>query len=147
MGSHLGDMEAVPVNRLHITVRLVPPSVNHYKDTQILRSRKSGKHFLKWTVTPEAEIFKLEVRKAAGMLSVAPATLREQRKTTYRLRAVIYLGEGQRGDGDNFWKVIGDSLTFAGVIHSDAAVKDWHLYVRRDRENPRTEITVTRRTA
>ena len=30
----------------------------------------------------------------------------------------------------------------AGIIHSDAAVANWIMYVRRDRGNPRTEITV-----
>jgi Holliday junction resolvase RusA-like endonuclease len=129
------------MNRVRIVVNLVPPSVNHYKDTQIRKNRKTGRHFLAWEVCPEATIFKLEVRKEAQGRTLAPARLAEQRKTVYRLRAVVYLGAGQRGDGDNFWKVIGDSLTFAGVIHSDAAVKDWHLYVRRDRERPRTEIT------
>jgi Holliday junction resolvase RusA-like endonuclease len=129
------------VKRVRIVVNLVPPGVNHYKDTQIRKNRRTGKHFLAWSVTPDALLFKLEVRKEAQGATLAPVLIKEQRKTLYRLRAVVYLGAGQRGDGDNFWKVIGDSLTFAGVIHSDAAVKDWHMYVRRDRERPRTEIT------
>jgi Holliday junction resolvase RusA-like endonuclease len=52
------------------------------------------------------------------------------------------MGKGERGDGDNFWKCIADGLVDAGVIHSDAAVSEWHLYVRRDRDNPRTVIEV-----
>ena len=117
--------------------------MNHYKEPQIIKRGRF--HTLRWEEIPEATIFKLTVRSIARGASLAPATLSEQRRTEYILRAVVFLGAGQRGDGDNFWKVIADSLTFAGVIHSDAAVKDWHLYVRRDRERPRTEITVTRR--
>ncbi len=128
--------------KLKIVIPGVPPSVNHYKDSEILLNRRTGRHFIKWTPTADSEIFKYTVRNIARGASVAPATLGEQRKTRYILRAVVYLGTGKRGDGDNFWKVIADSLTFAGVIHSDAAVDDWHLYKRRDREHPRTEITV-----
>jgi Endodeoxyribonuclease RusA len=123
-------------------VPLIPPSVNHYKVPKIVRRGRF--HSLIWEEQPESIIFKLTVRSIARGASVAPVTLREQRKTAYSLRAVVFLGADQRGDGDNFWKVIGDSLTTAGIIHSDAAVKNWHMYVRRDRENPRTVITVTR---
>lgn len=116
--------------------------MNHYKVPKIVRRGRF--HSLIWEETPESIIFKLTVRNLARGASVAPATLTEQRKATYTLRAIVYLGAAQRGDGDNFWKVVGDSLTAAGVIHSDAAVKAWHMYVRRDRERPRTEITITR---
>lgn len=116
--------------------------MNHYKVPKIVRRGRF--HSLIWEECPESVIFKLTVRNLARGASVAPVHLREQRKASYTLRAIVYLGAGERGDGDNFWKVIGDSLTFAGIIHSDAAVKDWHMYVRRDRENPRTVITVTR---
>ena len=122
----------------------IPPSVNHYKDSQIFCNRKTRKHFIKWTPTGHALAFKYTVRNLARGASLAPATLREQRRTYYIVRVVVFLGAGQRGDGDNFWKVIGDSLTFAGIIHSDAAVKGWIMWVGRDRENPRTEITIKR---
>jgi len=126
--------------RLKIVVPLIPPSVNHYKVPKIIRRGRF--HSLIWEETPESIIFKLTLRQLARGATVSPATLTDQRKTAYRPRAIVYLGKGERGDGDNFWKVIGDSLTAAGVIHSDAAVIDWHMYVRRDRERPRTEITV-----
>lgn len=61
----------------------------------------------------------------------------------YELQVRIYLGHGQKGDGDNFWKVIADGLVEAGVIHSDAAVTRWVLELDRDKANPRTEITVS----
>ena len=57
--------------------------------------------------------------------------------------ALVYFGKDQKGDGDNLWKCIADGLKEARVIHSDAAVSDWIMRVRRDWGAPRTEITVT----
>lgn len=114
-------------SHVNITIPLVPVSVNHYK----MRNRKTGR----WYVTKEALAFKAAVILLARGLEV------EARQ--YVLDVTVYLGKGQRGDGDNFWKVIGDGLKDAGVIHSDAAVKDWRMKVDRDPENPRTEIRVS----
>lgn len=110
---------------LAIIVPLVPPSVNHY-----VKHTRAGRHY----VTAEGRAY-----KEAVALFARGQSLRAKR---YELEAAIYLGHGQRGDGDNFWKVIADGLVEAGVIHSDAAVSDWILRKRRDRRNPRTEITV-----
>lgn len=106
----------------------IPPSVNHYKRT------RNGRYY----VTREALQFKNDIGlfvKRAGV----PGTIAAN---TYELEVFLYLGKGQRGDGDNFWKVIADGLVDAGVIHSDAAVMDWILHVRRDWNEPRTEITI-----
>lgn len=113
------------MDALTITVPLVPPSVNHY-----VKHTGSGRHY----ITREGKSFKHAVALCANG--------RRMRAKQYELEAVIYLGHGQRGDGDNFWKVIADGLVDAGVIHSDAAVTDWILRKRRDASNPRTEITV-----
>jgi crossover junction endodeoxyribonuclease RusA len=113
------------VDALTITVPLVPPSVNHY-----VKHTRQGRHY----VTREGRAFK----EAVALF----ARGRQVRAKRYELEAAIYLGHGQRGDGDNFWKVIADGLVDAGVIRSDAAVTDWILRKRRDRGNPRTEITV-----
>lgn len=113
---------------LHITIPLVPPSVNHYK----MRTRR-GVTF----VSDEAKAFKSAVAIFAGGRSV-PA----KRNQKYALAAIVYFGKGQRGDGDNLWKCIADGLKDAGVIRSDAAVKRWLLEVDRDWENPRTEVWV-----
>ncbi|MCL6481040.1 MAG: RusA family crossover junction endodeoxyribonuclease [Firmicutes bacterium] len=113
------------MDALTITVPLVPPSVNHY-----VRHTRTGRHY----VTREGKAYKRAVALFARGKCV--------RAKRYELEAVIYLGYGQRGDGDNFWKVVADGLVEAGVIHSDAAVSDWILRKRRDRNNPRTEITV-----
>lgn len=111
---------------LEFTVPLVPPSVNHY-----VKHTRSGRHY----VTPEGRAFK----KAVGLF-VAGRSVGARR---YKLEATVFLGHGQRGDGDNFWKVIADGLVEAGAIHSDAAVDDWILHKRRDRKNPRTVIQVS----
>jgi Holliday junction resolvase RusA-like endonuclease len=115
------------VTEVHITVPLTPPSVNHYK----MKDRRGH-----WYVKAEATAFKecvcLLGKQVRGVLV----------SRRYELEVTIYLGAGQRGDGDNFWKVIADGLVEAGVIHSDAAVDDWILHKRRDSKSPRTEITV-----
>jgi len=111
---------------LRIMVPLVPPSVNMY-----VRHTRSGRHY----VTAEGRSFK----EAVVLLYRRAGRLDTRR---YELEATVYLGRAQRGDGDNFWKVIADGLVEAGAIHSDAAVTDWIMHVRRDRANPRTEIIV-----
>ncbi len=113
------------MDTLSIIVPLVPPSVNHY-----WKHTRSGRHY----VTQEGRAYKEAVAMCARGKRV--------RAKRYELEAVIYLGHGQRGDGDNFWKVIADGLVDAGVIYSDAAVTDWILRKRRDARSPRTEITV-----
>ncbi len=107
------------------TIPLVPPSVNHY-----VKHTRLGRHY----VTREG----LEFKKAVAIFARGQVVTAKR----YELEAVIYLGHGQRGDGDNFWKVIADGLVEARVIHSDAAVEDWILRKRRDPKNPRTEVTI-----
>lgn len=123
-----------------LVIPLIPPSVNNYLRAKIVRRGRFQS--VRYEETQQTLAYKRAVVNIARGVSVAPASHAEQRKTFYRLRVVVYLGQRQRGDGDNFWKVIADSLTGAGIIHSDAAVRDWVLYVRRDRDNPRTEIFV-----
>ena len=122
------------------TVPLVPPSVNHYKMPVIVR--KAGGHTIRsFAVTPEGRAYKAAVQIYARGQTIAPRSTTERTKVRYALRVTVYLGKGQRGDGDNFWKCVADGLVDAGVIHSDARVRDWHMSVRDDdRENPRTEI-------
>jgi Holliday junction resolvase RusA-like endonuclease len=113
-------------DQIMFTVPLVPVSVNHY-----VKHTRKGRHY----VTKEAKTFKMALALfARGQKVVAKK---------YSVQAIVYLGKGKRGDGDNFGKVIGDSLRDAGVVHSDAAIKDWSIKVERDWERPRTEITVT----
>jgi len=113
------------VTELTITVPGTPVSVNHY-----VKHARNGRHY----VVKEAKAFKSSV----GLLLAG----RSITASEYSLEVWIFLGHGQRGDGDNFWKIIADALVEAKAIHSDAAVVDWVLHKRRDRANPRTEITI-----
>jgi Holliday junction resolvase RusA-like endonuclease len=115
-----------------ITVPLIPPSVNHYKVTRV----RNGK---RWTfVTPDAIKFK----EAIAILSPKVEEL-VTKKTTYLIEITVFQGSRDKGDVDNYSKCVLDGLVDAGVIHSDAAITDLTLRKRRDRKNPRTEITVT----
>lgn len=73
-----------------------------------------------------------------------PRHRQNETKVRYALTVTVFLGDKERGDGDNNWKCIADGLVKAGVIHSDARVRIWHLEVEDgDRENPRTLICAT----
>jgi Holliday junction resolvase RusA-like endonuclease len=112
-----------------IIVPLIPPSVNHYK----LRTRK-GVTF----VSREARVFKM-----ALVLSTRHACNdKPMIADAYAVEVVIYQGKGIKGDVDNYAKCVLDGLVDSGLIHSDSAITDLVLRKRRDRENPRTEITV-----
>lgn len=133
-----------------LVVDWIPPSVNHYK-TPISKKLRDGSRVKSYELTPEAQAFRDIVALLARGRTIAPETKKERQKVRYALYVTIYLGKKERGDGDNFWKCIADSLQKAGVIHSDARVRRWCLDVEDcDRDNPRTEITaerIERRTA
>ena len=118
---------------VHIVVPLVPPTVNHY-----VKHTRNGRHY----VTKEAKAFK----SAVALLARQQRACVEAEK--YEVEAHIYLGAKQKGDVDNFAKVILDALAEAGVctgtrgVGSDARITDLILRKRRDRKAPRTEITV-----
>jgi crossover junction endodeoxyribonuclease RusA len=107
------------------TVPLVPPSVNHY-----VKHTRNGRHY----VTKEAKAFK------EAVVLLAPRHVKPAKR--YRVVLSVFLGAGARGDADNFGKCPIDALVSAGVIHSDAAVESVTINKFRDRENPRTVITV-----
>lgn len=126
---------------IRFEIPLTPPSVNHYKKPGILI--RGGQRVRTMVLTDEALAYKAAVGVFARGQTLVPDTKRERARMRYSLTAAVYMGAGQRGDGDNFWKCLADGLVEAGVIHSDAAVSEWHLYVYRDRDNPRTVIEVT----
>jgi Holliday junction resolvase RusA-like endonuclease len=109
-----------------LTIPCIPPTVNHYW----IRRRDGRGYFL----SPNARAFKETVA-----IFARGAKLEGKQ---YALDAVVYLGKRQKGDGDNFLKPIGDSLQKAGIIQSDAKIKDWRIRVDRDWEQPRTVLTV-----
>lgn len=116
------------MNEVHITVPLVPPSVNHYK----MRTRK-GVTF----VSAEAKAYKKAVVFASFQRPVD-----SWGRANYSVDVTVFQGKGDKGDVDNYAKCVLDGLVEAGVIHSDAAITDLRLRKQRDRENPRTEIIV-----
>jgi len=107
---------------------LTPPSVNHYK------ARGKSGH---WYVTDRAQSFKDAVAIFVRGRQVGGS------KSEYALAVTVYFGKGQKGDGDNMFKVLADALKDCGCIHSDAAIKDWSMKVRRDWDRPRTEIVIS----
>lgn len=134
-------MGAALVKPIIFTVPFTPPSVNHYKKPVTLRTRNGiVKSFAR---TPEADRFIQAIAIFARGQSLSPRTATERRNIRYSLTCTVFLGEDERGDGDNFFKCIADGLTAAGVIHSDARIRTWHIDVEdRDRQNPRTLICV-----
>ncbi len=130
-----------PPPSVSFTVPLLPPTVNHYKTPYIaVRGPRAGKQC--FSVSAEAQAFKDAIAIFARGATLIPPDPREHRHVRYGLYITIVFGPNDRGDGDNFWKVIADGLKDAGVIHSDARVKVWHLELvddERDR-GPCTEV-------
>lgn len=135
-------MDEPSVKPIIFTVPFTPPSVNHYKKPVALRTRNGI--IKSYARTPEADRYLQAVAIFARGQSLSPSTPAERKKVRYELTCTVFLGEGERGDGDNFFKCIADGLTGAGVIHSDARIRSWHIDVEdEDRENPRTLICVS----
>jgi len=111
-----------------ITVPFVPPSLNHY----VMHTR-GGRHVL----TPEAKAF-----KAAVAVFAQDAPRWTGKDTRYRVEIDIWLGHNQKGDIDNFPKLVLDGVRDAGVIHTDAAVRQLTVRLWRDPEKPRTQIAI-----
>ena len=129
---------------LMLNIPLVPGSVNHiYLPT--MYTGKDGSSHRGRKLTKEAKAFKYAVCILAQGRSVAPETEKERSTVRYRVMADVWLGKGQRGDADNFGKLILDGLQDARVIHSDAFVEQFAVTVHKDdRANPRTHISVER---
>jgi Holliday junction resolvase RusA-like endonuclease len=139
---HYGGMDEVSVKPVIFEVPGIPPSVNHFKKPIILKTRNGPVR--SYALTPEALAFRQAVAIFARGQSLTPSTSKERDKVRYSVTCTVFLGEGQRGDADNFGKCILDSLQVAGVIHSDARVRSWHIEVEdNDRKNPRVLICVS----
>jgi Holliday junction resolvase RusA-like endonuclease len=121
-----------------------PPSVNHYKQPCVYRTR-DGRMHKGQKLTPEAKAFKLAVAIFARGRTVAPLSNKERSNVRYRVHVEVYLGPNQRLDADNCGKLLCDGLQDAGVIHSDAFVGEFRVRPHKeDREHPRTEFTISR---
>ena len=108
-------------------VPLVPPSVNHY-----VKHTRNGKHY----TTAESRSFKDAVALYARGQHIEEGP--------YKVQISLLLGKSQRLDIDNGLKVSLDALVFAGVIDSDANVKELHIFMGRDWKNPKTVFIVER---
>lgn len=135
-------MKMVCVKSIILEIPFTPPSVNHYKKPITLYTSDGPR--LSFALTPEAMAFRDAIAIFARGQTLIPLTATEKNKVRYALTATVFLGKGERGDGDNNWKCIADSLVNARVIHSDARVRKWHIEVEdRDRGNPRTLICIS----
>jgi Holliday junction resolvase RusA-like endonuclease len=122
---------------------LTPPSCNHIYKTCYYTGRDGFGHRGK-KLSPEAKAYKYAVAIFARGRTVAPESLKDRKKARYRVQIDVYLGKGQRLDGDNAGKVGVDALVYAGVIHADHRVQSHLIPHDEDRANPRTEYTVER---
>lgn len=135
-------MKLVSVKSIIFEIPLTPPTVNHYKKPITLMTSNGPR--LSFALTPEALAFRDAIAIFGRGQTLIPLTAAERNKIRYALTVTVFLGSGERGDGDNNWKCIADGLVNARVIHSDAKVRKWHLEVEDgDRENPRTLICVS----
>jgi len=132
---------------VEFTVPLLVPTVNHYKRPCRYIGRDGSLH-LGFKLTKEAKAYRDAVAIFAQGRTVTPATEAERKRVRYSVRMDVYLGPGQRLDSDNVLKVGIDSLTWCGVINSDAYVHDSRAVVHKDErgnpDNPRTRYVVTR---
>lgn len=125
---------------------LIPPSGNHYKIPTHYTDARGNRH-LGFKITKHAKAYYDAVTIFARGASLIPHDPREWKHTRYRVVLDVYLGRGQRGDFDNFWKTGLDALVKTGIIHSDAAVDgmESRCAVHKDqRDNPRTEYQIWR---
>ena len=92
-------------SEIRITVPLKPPSVNHYW------GRTAGT-FGKMYVKPEGKAWKAAVAVLLRGESLLEGLTEAQiAKARYCIEVWVFLGRRAKGDGDNMWKGILDSLT------------------------------------
>jgi Holliday junction resolvase RusA-like endonuclease len=118
-------------SEIRFTVPLTPPSVNHFWKHTVVRGT------LHTYITGEGKAF----LDAVALFARGQKLEAKQYAVTFH----VYLGKKESGDLANFEKAVGDGLVKAGVIHSDAAIVEYHMYKGRDWTNPRTEIIVRAR--
>jgi Holliday junction resolvase RusA-like endonuclease len=135
--------------RLHISVPLIPPSINHY-----VKHTRLGVHY----VTKEAKAFKDAVviftrgrHVVANAFSVTIAVFLGNTHGGRKLKNGTRIEVPQKLDCDNAAKVVLDALETSRVFEapkpkgkklSDAAVSVLKVSRFHDPKNPRTEITI-----
>ena len=121
-------------SEIRIIVPLKPPSVNHYWGRKAGKAGMFGGEYIK----PEGVAWKAAVAVLLrGESLLEGLTEAEVARARYCVEVWVFLGRKARGDGDNMWKGILDSLTAAGAIHSDTgtACIDLYMHVREDRSS------------
>jgi Holliday junction resolvase RusA-like endonuclease len=132
-----GSLGVIPEGAIRVSVPAIPVNVNNYVKHAVIGG------FLRSYKTKEAKAFEEVIAwSCKSALGGRPGLSADGRKTAYEVSMTVYLGEGDRGDVDNYAKQVLDGLAKGGVIESDARVVNLHCYKRRDRMNPRTEIAV-----
>ncbi len=116
------------MNELTLVIPIEPPSGNHYKTYRQVCGHVS------WYLTKEAMAWLQAVQLYARGSVVAGKK--------HVVEYTVHQGAKSKGDVDNYAKCILDGLVKAGVLKSDASVVSLHAHKLRNRENPRTEITV-----
>lgn len=71
------------------------------------------------------------------------AFMKEHKKDRYKLDFTVYESR-ERGDWDNYGKVVGDALQDAGLVVNDKKIKTGSWRIEIDGENPRIEFTLER---
>lgn len=117
---------------LKIVVPLTPPSVNHYMKYRVA-AMKGRATVVSYPSREAKEWWKAVAIAARGSAVDAKG---------YEISYVVYQGNNERGDVDNYAKCLLDALVKAQVIDSDHKVFALHAYKSRDRDHPRTEIFI-----
>lgn len=138
------EAEVKSLNRLSIIrVDAIPPSVNHYKIPIASVYYENGR--------PKARIvgFRLthEAKQFQTLMALACRGVKRVYGKSFEIEIEIVMGPKQRGDWDNFTKVVCDPIADLGMLRSekkgepmsDAHIKRGQVVLYRG-ESPRTTI-------
>lgn len=119
------------------TVKL--PPITKKNSQQILTNRKTGRPF----IMPSAK-YKQYEREAVWFLKPRPP---QPIECEVNVKCLFYMPTRRRVDLNNLLEAATDLLVSAGIIkddHCGIVVSHDGSRVKYDKENPRTEITITR---
>ena len=128
------EAEVKSLNRMSIIrVDAIPPTVNHY-----VKHTRNGRHYKTQEARTFAELLALSARGAEAVFG-----------SEFQVEIEISMGKGQKGDIDNFPKVVLDSLAKLEMLRNGKngrPMSDSHvtrLEITKERgESPRTTITL-----
>lgn len=118
------------------------PPITKKNSQQILTNKKTGRPF----IMPSAK-YKQYEREAQWFLKPAPPRPIE---CSLNIKCLFYLPTRRRTDLTNLLEAVDDVLVHAGIIqddHSGIVTAHDGSRVLYDKDNPRTEITITRLSA